>query len=364
MYQEMKRRVANRGIPPDSFLDELIDWVLSEPIELFAANALRDVYSTTLPALGPWRSNEHRRAVMVEILRVLAGFESSWRWTVGRDVTNPNVDHPLNEETGPFQVSADSMAFGKSLRAYVVAELGDASPAAFIRGMKERHRFSIGYAARLLRLTVAHNGPVKRLEINPWLSRESVREIERLLQEKAVPATVPHATEKATGPAAQKEEDVSILKDMTDTIRQALVHKQAVLQGVFADALDGGWPTWEAAAVKWAHQAEDKAADEVSKQAHSQQGMIDEIEKKVDWNKVPVQYRDTVRAAIRFCVPYAIEGEVALANWVFDKDWGKPIKKLFDRAAYFLEPIVKRDINNDNVIGPPPAAAPPAGATK
>lgn len=183
-YNEMKRPVSNRGVPPDAFLDEIIRWGRMAPAWVFAPNNRHDVYSSVEPQLGPWRSTEHRRAVMLEVMRVLAGFESSWNWREGVDTTNATSNTPETEETGAFQVSANSMMIDKSLRDYVRLCLGDVSPEAFILGMKQKPQLAIGYVARLLRFTVNHNGPVKRLEINQYLSRESVQEIEKILNEK------------------------------------------------------------------------------------------------------------------------------------------------------------------------------------
>lgn len=182
LYIATKRRVLTRGRPPDSFLDRLVRWGRHAPDAVFAPNDRHDIYAIIHEKLGPWRDLLHRRAAMLEALRVLAGFESSWRWTEGRDHTNPNVDRPANEETGAFQVSADSMDLDPGLREYVVAVLGSDDTALFIQQMKRDPDFAIGYAARVLRVTTAHHGPVKRLEIVPWLYRPAMREFERLLK--------------------------------------------------------------------------------------------------------------------------------------------------------------------------------------
>ena len=80
-----KQKVYNRGKPPDSFLDELIDWGRAAPDEVFDRNPNADVYSLVVGNLGPWRDLKHRRAAMLEVLRVLGDFESSWNWNEGRD---------------------------------------------------------------------------------------------------------------------------------------------------------------------------------------------------------------------------------------------------------------------------------------
>ena len=175
-YQALKARVKNRGTPPDSFLDELISWGAGAPEEIFAPNQAHDIYTSVRPVLGPWRDNLHRRAAMLEVMRVLAGFESSWDWTEGRDVTNPTSITSMTIEAGAWQVSANSMNFGQELRALVVGRVGSADGNAFQAAMKSDHPFAMEYVARLLRRTVRHHGPVKRHEIDPWLSKDAVEE--------------------------------------------------------------------------------------------------------------------------------------------------------------------------------------------
>ncbi|WP_287739607.1 hypothetical protein [Microcystis sp. M179S2] len=72
-----KEQVFNRGVPPDSFLNELIDWAKQAPDEIFTPNDKHDIYSNLKPELGLWQGILHRKAVMLEVLRVLGGFESS-----------------------------------------------------------------------------------------------------------------------------------------------------------------------------------------------------------------------------------------------------------------------------------------------
>src|ERR1700757_2105495 len=88
-YTATKQHVSNRGIPPDDFLDQLVAWGKAAPDEIFAPNPAADVYSSVVGVLGPWQGIEHRRAAMLEVMRVLAGFESSWDWNAGVDTTNP-----------------------------------------------------------------------------------------------------------------------------------------------------------------------------------------------------------------------------------------------------------------------------------
>ena len=105
-FAECRSRVFNRGKPPVSFLDELVDWGAAAPDEIFTRNDNDDVYSSVKAELGPWVDLVHRKAAMLEVLRVLAGFESSWDWNAGRDVTNPSSNQPCTEEAGILQCSA------------------------------------------------------------------------------------------------------------------------------------------------------------------------------------------------------------------------------------------------------------------
>jgi hypothetical protein len=119
---------------------------------------------------------------MLEVLRVLAGFESSWDWTCGVDTTNRRSQSQIqSQETGAFQVSFDSIAFHPSLAACVLKYCDALTAEKFIAGMKVRHEFAMEYAARLLRRTIRHNGPVLRSEIHSHLSRESMEELQSLM---------------------------------------------------------------------------------------------------------------------------------------------------------------------------------------
>src|SRR6476659_5965354 len=110
-----KQKVHNRGKPPNAFLDELVDWAINAPDEIFEPNQIHDIYSNVVGELGPWQGPLHRKAAMLEVLRVLGGFESSWDWNAGVDVTNPTSTTPTTIEAGAFQVSANSMSFGQEL---------------------------------------------------------------------------------------------------------------------------------------------------------------------------------------------------------------------------------------------------------
>lgn len=180
-YLATKQHVFNRGIPPDSFLDVLVSWGKSAPEGIFEPNAYSDIYSSIYNVLAPWAGGLYRRATMLEVLRVLAGFESSWNWNEGVDTNNPTSNTPTTEEAGAWQVSANSMEFGQELKDYVLATLGSLDGVSFQRGMKSHHTFATQYIAMLLRRTTTHNGPVLRHEIDPWLRKTSVAEFVQLI---------------------------------------------------------------------------------------------------------------------------------------------------------------------------------------
>jgi hypothetical protein len=119
---------------------------------------------------------------MLEVMRVLAGFESSWDWNEGRDITNETSVTPETIEAGAWQVSANSMNFGQELKDLVRAKVGTLDGTAFQKAMKQNHPLAMEYIARLLRRTTAHNGPVARHEIDPWLRRDAVAEFQALLE--------------------------------------------------------------------------------------------------------------------------------------------------------------------------------------
>ena len=167
--------------PPEGFLNELIAWGKSAPAEIFAQNARNDVYSSVLGVLGPYRDVKYRRAVMLEVMRVLARLESKWRWDQGRDTKNTPVTAPQEEwEAGAWQVSADGMGWGPDLRA-LVSRYGKTDAVSFQALMKQNHQVAMEYIARLLRYTIDANGPVKRGEIKPFLRKDAVEEFVKLL---------------------------------------------------------------------------------------------------------------------------------------------------------------------------------------
>jgi hypothetical protein len=177
-FNACKAEVFNRGRPPDSFLQELIDWATIAPDVIFEENDRVDIYSAVVRDLGPWKDKLHRKAVMLEVLRVLGGFESSWSWTAGVDSTNPKSNTPCTAEAGIFQCSGDSMAFSPELKDFVLGLASDGGCDTFAEVTKNVHKFAIEYCARLLRYTINHHGPIRDGHVNAWLRRDAVQEFQ------------------------------------------------------------------------------------------------------------------------------------------------------------------------------------------
>ena len=176
-----KARVYNRGMPPDSFLQELVAWGSVAPDDIFQPNPNPDdIYALISPVLSPWQSEVYRRAAMLEAMRVHAGFESSWNWNEGVDETNQHSLHNRNgEETGIFQVSFDSTAFAGMMDFAAMKAVGTVDT--FIPAMKANHQLAMEYYARLVRVSIKWAGPLISKAIVPWLSRASVREFVTLI---------------------------------------------------------------------------------------------------------------------------------------------------------------------------------------
>lgn len=177
-----RHQVLNRGKPPVAFLNVLVDWGIAAPDVIFSPNTKTDVYSVVKSELGPWANDLERRAAMLEVLRVLAGFESSWDWNAGRDITNPNSNTSCTEEAGILQCSGNSMDFDASLKDLLRATAGSADCDTFRATTKANHPFAIEYCARLLRFTINHHGPVKGGHIQPELRRDAMAEFLGFLQ--------------------------------------------------------------------------------------------------------------------------------------------------------------------------------------
>jgi hypothetical protein len=183
IFIHTKVRVSNRGVPPDSFLTELVTWGRNAPVDIFASNLEHDdIYVHVEPLLGPWHNPLHRRAALLEVMRVHAGLESSWHFGEGVDTTNKtSMREKTGEETGVFQVSFDSTYIRDGYMRPFAVEHGITTPDSFIPAMKSNHNLAFEYYARLVRVNVRWAGPIIRHEIDPWLSRSSVNEFELLL---------------------------------------------------------------------------------------------------------------------------------------------------------------------------------------
>lgn len=189
-YGACKARVFNRGIPPDSFLDKLIEWGKKAPDDIFAPNTEADIYGKVKAELGPWENLQHRKAAMLEVMRVLAGFESSWSWTEGVDTSRTGGDTPENSEAGAWQVSYDARHIHPELLTLLETR-GIRNGIEFQRAIKFDHPLAMEFVARLMRHNTKHNGPLYKGEerrairsslrgaehsIYPWLSRAAVAE--------------------------------------------------------------------------------------------------------------------------------------------------------------------------------------------
>jgi hypothetical protein len=171
------------GSPPSSFLDQLIDFINPLPDDVFAENDKVDIYSVMFPILGPWSGLLHRKAVMCEVLRVLAAFESDWNWNEGVDTTNQNsMTHIEGQETGAFQVSADSMGFDSSLVDCADRLAGDHDPETFIVQTKQNHAFAVEYCARLLRFNTTWSGTINHYaQVPSHVNKDAVAEFKTFL---------------------------------------------------------------------------------------------------------------------------------------------------------------------------------------
>ena len=192
-FHHLLSPVAGHGSPPIPFLLELVAFGRTAPDALFAANdEPGDVMGKLRSILGPWQGEAgsaewlmHRRCSMLELLRCLAGFESSWHWTEGTDMTNArSMAHAESAEAGPFQESFDSL--GQEHKHHTLKSLldryGVTGPNSFIQRSKTDHVFAMTYAVALLRITKRCNGPLERGEIDSSLSREAVAEIRQILE--------------------------------------------------------------------------------------------------------------------------------------------------------------------------------------
>lgn len=195
-YSATKARVLNRGVPPDSFLTEQVTWCQTAPGDIFTRNELaEDIYSKVYYELGPYDSLIHRKAVMLEVQRVLAGFESSWDWREGVDTSRLGSDTSENSEAGAWQVSYNARSSSLSLIKLLNVK-GITNGIKFQQMMKVDHPLAMEFVSRLMRFNTKHNGPLYKGEeraairrslrgeehsIYPWLSRAAVDEYRTLM---------------------------------------------------------------------------------------------------------------------------------------------------------------------------------------
>lgn len=199
-YKAIKAKISNRGIPPDSFLDELITWAKTAPESIFSSNAVPvDIFTVIKSRLATqmgvdgsdtliwqWESLRHRRAALMEAMRVHAGLESSWDWNEGVDRTNQtSMKNIAGQETGIFQVSFDSLNLGAGAMKPFAKERGIQAVGKFISEMKRDHVLALEYYARLVRVSIRWAGPLLRQRgpdsVYPYLSRAAVAEFQELL---------------------------------------------------------------------------------------------------------------------------------------------------------------------------------------
>ena len=185
-YYATKQAVSNRGIPPDDFLDELVAWGVDAPNDIFVDYSNPEgIFARVKKNFGPYADIRHRRAVMLEVMRVLAGFESGWNWNQGTDTDADRraktPRRPSEIEAGAWQVSANSIGLGIELRVIVQSEVGSTGAIEFQKAMKQNHALAMEYIARLLNRTIASHGPLLRTEIDKWLKRDAVEEFRNLL---------------------------------------------------------------------------------------------------------------------------------------------------------------------------------------
>ena len=197
----LTNRVFNRGSAPAWFLQELVAVVRSLPDTIFDRTPTvgnKDIYNKVFSDLGPYTDITHRRAVMCEVLRVLGGFESSWKKTEGVDVSRRSATTSDNAEAGIFQTSYDARHLDAGLRQYLITK-GVDSGNEFQTRMKTDFPFAVEFNCRLLRVNTKHNGPLYRGDerkatwpnrpklwaaeesIYPWLSKDAVSEFQALL---------------------------------------------------------------------------------------------------------------------------------------------------------------------------------------
>lgn len=175
---------------PSPFYTEVFDTIKSLPDSVFEKNPYNDIYSLLAGRLGPYTSIAQRRAVIVHVISSMAGQESTWRWTLGRDPGASNFSTET-QEAGAFQTSCNVRKFHEvSLTPLISSSCENYSGALcakFIKCTKGNHKFAIETVARALRFekggvpAYRHWGPLRRGEVTPFLKKECVKGIEEKL---------------------------------------------------------------------------------------------------------------------------------------------------------------------------------------
>lgn len=176
--------------PPTSFLHTLIEIVRELDDSIFASNSNpHDVFTSIFPVVQPWTGVkdsfewfQHRKAAMCEVLRVLGGFESTWNWKEGKDMSSKHENDADTMSAGLWQISYDSRSHGDDLNA-LIQRWGIHDGMDFQWIMKNKVSFAIEYAIRLFRHTTHHNGPLLRHEVDEQMSRAAIDEFKHLLNE-------------------------------------------------------------------------------------------------------------------------------------------------------------------------------------
>lgn len=189
-FKKSKYKI-NGNIAPDDFLEILTSKVKALPDSVFAVNPNVDIFSVMKPVFKQYTSIPHRRACLTNGLTCLASLESSFNWLAGKD-PGANNNSPQTMESGIFQCSANSMVFGKDLQSLFMQHTGilysqsNAACKTFISQMKTDHEFAVEYMIKLCRIRVDTHGPLKRGEINKWLSKDAVAELEAFYNDSSV----------------------------------------------------------------------------------------------------------------------------------------------------------------------------------
>lgn len=178
-------KVHNRGMIPLSLVQDVVAALRETPLETFAVNSNSDVYSSVNSELGPYKSLTHRAAVMGNVMLVQAAFESSYKYGEGRDKSASNTS-ACTMEAGLYQTSGNMNTFNAESKSVLVPFQAKYCKSTtcdeFRRCTKEPVKaFVHGHFIRAARITTRHWGPMVRKEINPWLSRACVLQIEGLL---------------------------------------------------------------------------------------------------------------------------------------------------------------------------------------